>query len=271
MSLLASVMWGSSDFMGGLFSRRLPALAVYGFSQAIALAVLIVIATASGGWGADRAVWPWAIASGALGIVGMLTFYRALALGPMGIISPLVALSVIVPVAVGLLRGQLPAGLQILGIIVAIIGILLASGPELGGAESARPLLLAVVAAIGFGGMYVTLAEGAQYSSLMTTVGMRITTVTAVLIAAAVARSAGGVARRDLPGLAVLGLLDAAANIAYGWATTQEMLTTVAVLGSLYPVVTALLAAVFLHERLRPVQYAGVAATVAAIVMISAG
>lgn len=271
LALSSSLMWGAADFLGGFTSRRIPALAVYGLSQAVGFVVLVLAATVTSSWGADPGYWPWAIASSLLGMVGMLTFYAALSIGPMGIVSPLVALSVLVPVSYSLLRGEIPAGVQILGIIAAVVGILLASGPELSGAESARPLILAGIAALAFGGMYLTMAEGSAYSPLMTMTGMRVTTVILFVVILAKVRSLGGASRRDALPLIIIGVFDAGANVAYGVATTLGLLSTTAVLGSLYPVVTAVLAAVFLHERLRAVQYAGVAVAMAGVVMISAG
>jgi drug/metabolite transporter (DMT)-like permease len=271
LALASSLMWGTADFLGGYTSRRIPALAVYGLSQAVGFLVLVTAATVTGSWGADPGFWPWAIASSLLGMVGMLAFYAALAIGPMGIVSPLVALSVLVPVSFGLLRGEVPGGVQILGIIIAVVGILLASGPELSGAESAKPLILAGVAALGFGGMYLTMAEGSAYSPLMTMTGMRVTTMVIFAVILLRVRNLGGVQRSDALPLAVTGVFDAGANVAYGVATTMGLLATTAVLGSLYPVVTALLAAIVLHERLRAVQYAGVAVAMVGVVMISAG
>ena len=270
-ALLSSLLWGGGDFIGGTMSRRLPVAAVFGISQACALIALVIAVVATGAWSASLGYIPWAIASSILGMVGILAFYRALALGPMGIVAPFVGLAVVIPVAFGLVQDEVPAGMQVLGIVIAVVGILLASGPELSTPQSAKPLALAVLALVCFGTVYITMAEGAQYSTLMTTTGMRVVSVGVFAVVAIFARSLGGVRKPDLPALALLGILDAGANIAYGWATTQGMLTTVAVLGSIYPVVTALLAAIFLHERLKPVQYVGAAATVVAIVMISAG
>ena len=217
-------MWGTADFLGGYTSRRIPALAVYGLSQAVGFLVLVTAATVTGSWGADPGFWPWAIASSLLGMVGMLAFYAALAIGPMGIVSPLVALSVLVPVSFGLLRGEVPGGVQILGIIIAVVGILLASGPELSGAESAKPLILAGVAALGFGGMYLTMAEGSAYSPLMTMTGMRVTTMVIFAVILLWVRNLGGVQRSDALPLAVTGVFDAGANVAYGVATTMGLL-----------------------------------------------
>lgn len=108
LALSSSLMWGAADFLGGFTSRRIPALAVYGLSQAVGFVVLVLAATVTSSWGADPRFWPWAIASSLLGMVGMLSFYAALSIGPMGIVSPLVALSVLVPVSFGLLRGEIP-------------------------------------------------------------------------------------------------------------------------------------------------------------------
>jgi drug/metabolite transporter (DMT)-like permease len=271
LALVSSLMWGTADFLGGVTSRRLPPLAVYGLSQAVGFVVLVIAATVTWSWDANPGFWPWAILSSLLGLGGMIAFYAALSIGPMGIVSPLVSLSVIIPVSFGLIRGDVPGGVQVLGILAAVIGILLASGPELSGAESARPLIYAGIAAIGFGGMYLTMAEGSRYSPLMTMTGMRITTVAMFIVILAVTRTLGGAKGRDALPLATVGVLDAGANVAYGVATTMGLLATTAVLGSLYPVVTALLAAVFLHERLRAVQYVGVAVAITGVALISSG
>jgi drug/metabolite transporter (DMT)-like permease len=269
LAVMSSLMWGTADFLGGVVSRRLPPLAVYGLSQAVGFVLLAGIATARGSWGTDPGFWPWSIAASLVGMLSMLCFYQALSIGPMGIVSPLVSLSVLVPVAVSLLRGEIPQALQILGIIVAVVGILLASGPELSGAETARPLILAGVAAVGFGGMFVFMAEGSKHDPFMTMTGMRVTTVAIFAVILLLTRSTGGATRTDALPLVLIGVFDAAANVAYGIATTMGLLSTTAVLGDLYPVVTAVLAAVFLRERLQPVQYAGVAAALCGVVMIS--
>lgn len=271
LAVVSSLLWGSADFVGGVMSRRLPALAVYGLSQAVGFAVLVTVATATGGWSADPAYWPWAICASVVGMTAMIAFYQALAIGPMGIVSPLVALSVLVPVAVSLLRGELPAPVQVLGIIIAIVGILLASGPELSGAESAKPLILACIAAVGFGVMFVLMAEGSKHDPLMTMTGMRVTTVVIFSIILLFTRSLGGAKLRDAYPLAVIGVLDAGANVMFGYATTLGLLSLTSVLGSLYPVVTVILAAVFLSERLRGVQYVGVIAALGGVVMIAGG
>ena len=271
LAVLSSLLWGTADFLGGVTSRRMAPVAVYGISQCIGAVFLAIVATVTGSWGADPGFWPWAVAASVAGLIGMIAFYTALSIGPMGIVAPLVSLSVVVPLAVALLRGETPTGIQYLGILAAIVGIMLASGPELTGAESARPLVLAGVATVAFGAMYVFMAEGSRHDPLMTMTGMRVTTVVIYLVIFAKVRGLGGATRFDLGPLAAIGLFDAAANVSFGYATTMGLLSTTAVLGNLYPVMTAVLAAVFLHERLRAVQYAGVAAALTGVLMISAG
>lgn len=270
LALVSSLMWGSADFLGGTTSRRLPALAVYGLSQVVGLVGLVVVVTVWWSWDDDPGYWPYAVGSSLLGLVSMVAFYRALALGPMGIVSPLVSLGVLVPVVVGLASGERPGPVELAGIGLALLGILLASGPELTGAESARPLMLATLAALAFGGMFVLMAEGSAYSPLMTMTGMRITTVLIMGLVWLRVRSLGGAGRADVPALVGIGLLDVAANVTYGYATTMGMLTTVAVLGNLYPVVTAVLAALVLRERLRAIQYVGVVVAITGVLTLSA-
>lgn len=261
-------MWGTADFLGGRASRRLPTIAVYGWSMLIGCVFLAVIATVTGGWSQPMDYLPWAALAAIAGFVGMNAFYRALALGPMGIISPLVALSVLVPIAYGLLTGESPTGLQVLGILAAIVGVLLASGPELSGAESARPLVYAGIALVGFGVIFIAFDRGSEVSALMTMTWMRIFVVAFCAVIVLVTRRTGGIGRRDMPVLITIGIFDAGANVLFGVATTLGLLSVTSVLGSLYPVVTAILAAVLLKERLKAVQYVGVAFAMTGVILL---
>lgn len=269
LALLSSALWGTADFLGGFMSRRYHPVSVYGWAQVFGCAGLVAYAIATGAWRDDLGYLPWAIATGVVGLLAMLAFYTALATGPMGIVSPLVSVSVVIPLGYALIRGESPAPLQVLGIVIAIIGILLASGPELNDAKSARPLLLAALSALGFGVFTVFLDLGSEVSPVMTVTGSRITVVVLMIVVAAIARSAGGIGGRDLGVIASLGILEAASNVMFAVAITMDMLSTTAVLGSLYPVTTAVLAAVVLRERLKPIQYVGVVAAMSGVVLIA--
>lgn len=269
LALLSSALWGTADFLGGFMSRRYHPVSVYGWAQVFGCVALVAYAIATGAWRDDLGYLPWAIATGVVGLLAMLAFYTALATGPMGIVSPLVSVSVVIPLGYALIRGESPAPLQVFGIVIAIVGILLASGPELNDAKSARPLLLAALSALGFGVFTVFLDLGSEVSPVMTVTGSRITVVVLMIIVAAITRSAGGIGGRDLGVIASLGILEAASNVMFAVAITMDMLSTTAVLGSLYPVTTAVLAAVVLRERLKPIQYVGVVAAMSGVVLIA--
>jgi drug/metabolite transporter (DMT)-like permease len=155
------------------------------------------------------------------------------------------------------------------GMTVAAVGVALASGPELTGAVSARPVVLASIAAVGFGLSLYLLDRGARVSLLHTLWGMRLTSVTVFVIAALALRTVGGGRARDLPMLAINGGGDLLANALFAFASSRGMVSVASVLGSLYPVVTVLLARAVLEERLRRVQVAGVALSLAGVVVIA--
>jgi drug/metabolite transporter (DMT)-like permease len=198
-------------------------------------------------------------------------FYAALAGGTMGVVSPIAALGAVVPVLIAVVTGERPSGPQVAGIVVALVGAAAASGPELRGAAGARPVALAAFAGVGFGLALYLIGIGSQTSPLMTLVGMRATSVVVFVVAALVLRTVGGLRPRDVGPVALVGLADAGANLAFGVASTMGLLSVTAVLGSLYPVATVLLARGVLKERLSGVQQAGVAAALAGVVLISVG
>jgi drug/metabolite transporter (DMT)-like permease len=271
LSLVSALMWGMADFLGGLTSRRRSAVAVYLGSQVFGFALLLTVVLVRGDWRSPPGYLWWGIGLGITGFISMIAFYRALALGPMGLVSPLVAVAVVLPVIAGIAAGETPRAVEIAGIAIAILGVLLASGPEFKGAESMTPLLYAAVAALGFGFLYIGMAKGSEISPSMTMLTFRSTSIVILVVIVAVVRSSGGLTRSDLPVLAAIGVLDASANLLFGIASTLGMLTTTSVLSSLYPVATAILAAIVLRERLRPVQYAGVSIAMLGIVLLTAG
>lgn len=270
LALLSSAMWGTADYLGGITSKRRPPLAVVGFSQFFGLIVMLIVATATMSWGAELSYLPWAFMGSVCGILGLLAFYSALANGVMGIVAPITACGVVVPVAVGIARGDVPSLLQGTGIVVAILGIVLATGPELRGAGDSKSVLYAGISGVLFGLVFVALAGGGESSSIMTVTAMRIISVTGLVIVGLVVRSIGGVTRGDLPAIAAVGALDALANVALGAAAQGNNLTITAVLGSLYPIITALLAWAFLKERMRRIQYFGVAVAMLGVVLLTA-
>jgi uncharacterized membrane protein len=277
LALLSSGLWGTADFFGGLLSRRIRPFAVVGVAHTFALAAVVVLAVLVGAVGDDRDYLPWALAAGVVGMLALVAFYWALAIGTMGVVAPIAATGVVVPVGIGLVQGERPSIWQLLGIAIAIVGVVLASGPEVRAVEhhEARggwpALILASIAAAGFGLVLWLVAEGAESSVTMTLLTQRATSVTIVVVVAVITRSAGGMRRQDLPMVAFVGFADVAANGLYAVASQQGLLSVVSVLGSLYPVATVALARTVLGERLTRAQDLGVAAALFGVVLIAAG
>ncbi|MDX3055214.1 EamA family transporter [Streptomyces sp. NE06-03E] len=283
-ALATSLMWGLADFGGGLLTRRMPALTVVVASQCIAAVVLGTVVLATGGWSeAGPRLW-FAVAAGAVGPVAMLSFYKALALGPMGVVSPLGSLGVAVPVGVGLLVGERPGLPQFAGVAVAVAGIVLAGGPQLRGAPVQRQaVVLTLLAAFGFGAVMALISEASTTVTglFLALFVQRVTNIavggTALYVSvrrggSALPEEGGiGVVRAALPALAFVGLADVAANGTYALAAQHGPVTVAAVLASTYPVVTALAARGVLGERLRGVQAAGAGLALLGTLLLATG
>ncbi|WP_262061799.1 DMT family transporter [Streptomyces sp. STR69] len=280
-ALATSLLWGLADFGGGLLTRRSPALTVVVVSQGIAAAVLGAVVIAAGGWSeAGPRLW-FAFAAGLVGPIALLSFYKALALGPMGVVSPLATLSVAVPVGVGLFLGERPGLMQVAGIAVAVTGVVLAGGPQLRGAPVQRQtILLTLIAALGFGTVFALIAEASTSVTglFLALFVQRLTNVATGGAALYVSVRRGGTALPEggfrwgsLPALAFVGLADVAANGTYSVAAQHGPVTVAAVLASLYPVVTSLAARGFLSERLRAVQAAGAGLALVGTLLLATG
>ncbi|HET6693048.1 MAG TPA: DMT family transporter [Streptomyces sp.] len=270
LALASSACWGTADFFAGLKSKSTPAAAVVAWSQGMALLVIsVVVAVRHDDFAAEG--WPlWSVAAASAGTVGLVCFYAALSTGTMGVVAPIASLGVVVPVLLGLMGGEQPPALAWVGMAIAVVGVLLASGPELSGDVSPRPVGLAAVAAGGFGLALYCLDRGARESLLHTLWGMRLTSVLFFVVVALVLRSLGGVGAADLPALLAIGLGDLLANGLFAFASSRGLVSVVSVLGSMYPVVTVLLARFLLHERLQRIQSVGVALSIVGVAVIAA-
>jgi drug/metabolite transporter (DMT)-like permease len=276
LGLSSSLFWGLGDFLGGLQSRRVRVLAVLLVSQASGLAAIAIgIAIARPDAPPLADLWP-AAAAGLAGAIALSAFYRALAIGTMSIVAPISATGAAVPVVVGIAGGDRPAALQLAGIVAAVVGVVLASReldephPE-GHVPERTSIALALVAALGFGTFFVGMDAGADASVPWALLANRVASVTAVLLVVGAARVPLPGSPRRLAPLVLVGLLDAGANGLYAWGTTEGLVSVVAVLGSLYPVATVLLARLVLGERVRRVQEVGIVAALAGVVLIAAG
>jgi len=275
LALFSSLLWGTSDFYGGKLSKKHPALAVTAVSQAIGLLIGVTIVLVSTSWINPDLSWEGyflpGVMAGSLGFIGLVAFYSGLATGRMGVVAPISALSVLIPITIAFINGEKPTSLQIFGMSVALIGAVCASGPEIKGGLAVRPIVLAVIAACGFGGAVAFIAKGSATSALMTMTTMRFTTFTVAIFLFARFRSVGGLSKKDLPILILIGGADFAGNLLLGVATTKGLVSVAVVLGALYPIITALLAFKFLNEVLHKIQYLGIAFAITGVALISLG
>lgn len=275
LALVSSLVWGVSDFAGGVLSRRMPPHVVVAASQTLAVVPLTLAVLAMGDRPAGGPWLAWAIGAAVFGAGGLMCFYRGLAIGPMGVVAAIAALGGAVPVALGVALGEAPTPLMWAGMAAALVGASLAAGPELHAKVNARSVTLGGAAALLFGLALFAMDRAGRHSTVLTTWTMRLTTATACVAVLVVARRRAGPALRQagrawLP-LAAIGAADALANFLFMASSSHGMVSVAAVLGSLYPLVTILLARLLLHEHLRHIQHLGVALSLLGVVGIAAG
>ena len=274
LALAASLSWGVADFCGGIGTRRVQVVGALVVSQVAGLAVVGTIALATQPRAPSGRELAWGAFGGVMGAVGLSCFYRALAIGTMGIVGPITATGAVVPVAYGLALGEHPSVLQGVGIVVAVSGVVAASLeplPEGAGRKLATGVGLSLFAALGFGSAILGLNRVSQAGVVWGTLTLRLTVVPIVCIAALLLRPSVARLRPALPILIAAGLFDTGANLLYGGSARHGLISVVSVLGSLYPVVLVVLARVLLAERIARPQLAGVAIALAGVALISAG
>lgn len=282
--------WGVANFIAGTQSRRLPALSVVLISEVLSTPVMLLVLLSLGERPPPEAIL-WGAAAGCFGVIGLTAFYAAMGLGMLSVVAPISAVGAAIPVAVALLRGEVPGPVQGAGIAVALLGVVLVSRPP-GGSEEALPaegpgraedpapadarraLALAVAAAAGFGLFFVLADAGTSAtarSPLWVIAGARAASL--VLLGTAAALRPAGVVwpGRRLPLIAAMGLVDTTASVLFVLATTRGSIAVVSVLASLYPVVTVLLARLWLKERLGGIQAVGASLAIGGVALLGAG
>ena len=277
LGLLCSLLWGLSDYLGGVKSRTFAVPVVLAMMYLASLVVMLAFVATRGAGPPPTEHVIAGLASGLVGIAGLSAFYRALAIGTMSIVAPIASTGVALPVIVGLIGGDNPGPVRSCGLALAVVGIVLASREDDRGAANLRrqrmSVLLAVVAGLSFGSYFV-LAEIASSGDVAW--ALVLSRASAFPIIAAIALLVlrrGGVrpGRNAWLALAGIGLLDLAANFFFNYASTIGELSSVAVASSLYPVTTVMLAALLLGERVQGVQRIGVVVALAGVVLIAAG
>src|SRR5438876_1431468 len=278
LAVAASVSWGFSDFLGGLTSRRLSLLSVLLISQSVGLVMVLPAVLMSDQAPVDGPARLSAIGGSLAGLVGIAALYRAIAIGVVSIAAPISATGAVIPVAVGALRGETTSGWQEIGMVLAILGVVLAAwtaGDPMHTSATRHQgragTGFALLAAAGFGGFFVLLHDASTYSVVWATFVQRLTSVSVLLVASLIVRPSLAVGWRRTPQLLAIGVLDQGANLLYGFASTVGLVSLAAVLASLFPVVTVVLARAILHERLSRTQQTGVACALAGVALIAGG
>jgi drug/metabolite transporter (DMT)-like permease len=274
LALGSGVAWGVSDFLGGLISRRLALAGVLLITQAVGLLLVLPLAMLHAAPLLDAPAVGFAAAGSASGLVGIAALYRGMGVGTVSIVAPISATGAVVPVLFGVLRGERATPIQSLGIGLALVGIVMASRAAGEPNSASRPMLargvgLALLAALGFGGFFVLLHEASVRDVLWAAVVQRLTGLCILVLVTLALRPSLRVGWTRMPSLLLVGVLDTGANVLYAYASTLGLVSLAAVLASLFPVVTVILARVVLRERLSAIQASGVACALTGVAMIA--
>lgn len=275
LGLLVALAYGSADFIGGVASRRLPTAVVLASTQSTGLVLVAVVALVLDGDARASDLLRGA-GSGMAGIVGLALLYRGLARGLMSVVAPITAIGAgAAPVVWGLASGERPGTLAWIGLLAALVAVALISRPGGVGPTHLPPgeLGLAMVAGAAFGAVFILLGGASASAGVLPVVAARSITVpiaiTWALVSAPrplrVVRPRG----RQVPLLALGGMLDASANVVFVAAARHGLLSEVSVVSALYPGATVVLAWVLLGERVSRTQRAGLALALGGVALIA--
>ena len=286
--LLAAITYGAADFLGGLVSRRTNVFGVVFFSQLVAAAPLVALIPVLGGGGPTVQAWVWGGLAGAAGGAGVTFLYRGLAIGSMTVVAPITAVVAgVASVVFGIATGERPSMIALIGVGAAFVAVILVSSasPDLGSetdvdietsieaVSNARPpgLFHALAAGLSFGAFFIFLDGAGDDTGIWPLLATRAASLSVLGVISVASRQAIKPAPGTWPLIAAAGLLDVGANAFYLVATRRGLLSLVAVLTSLYPATTVLLARIVLKERMKSTQLAGLAVAAVAIALIVLG
>jgi drug/metabolite transporter (DMT)-like permease len=269
LALSASLVWGLTDFVGGRLVRRSPVATISLLSHAtgfVGLGLAVVIA------GFHERAFLLGLAAGGFGAVSLFTFYKAMSLGTMSIVSPLLSLGSVLAFALAVVGGERPRSLAIVGALVALTGAVLASlGEHSSGGDRRRALGWALASPLALGFYLYLLARGASDGGSISAVfGGRAASSALLLIVAVALRSPFRIGRRGLATVVAIGVSGSSALVLFGYAASLGLISIATILASLYPIVTILLAHLLVGERLRGLQLAGVVLALGGVALVSA-
>jgi drug/metabolite transporter (DMT)-like permease len=277
LALLSSLSYGVSDYLGGLKSRNLPVLTVMLVSQAAALVAITASLALAVGDIPEARYLVYGMLAGIAEVVGLAALYRGLSIGKMSIVAAVAATAPIVPVVASVITGDSPTALQWIGILVAVSGVSLLALNSSGEDDPhalARPgvsIVFGLLAALGLGSFLLAMDHGAEGSVQWALIAARATSAGIITVAFLAIRPEGDLKLGEWGWLVLIGLMILVADSFYAVASVKGVLSVVAVLSSLYPVVTILLARFHLGEKLNRRQVGGIAIVLAGAVALSVG
>jgi drug/metabolite transporter (DMT)-like permease len=267
--LLSALTWGAGDFNGGLAAKRSNPYGVIAVAHIISLGLLLAFIPIIGEPLPPLQDWLWSGAAGLMGAIGLLLLYRSLAEGRMSVAAPVSALlAASLPVLVGIFRDGNPGAWAWSGFVLALAAVWLVSGGE-GLAIRFDELRQPIIAGISFGAFFIFMERASQTSLLWPLIAIRLVSITSMLSYALITRQAWIPKRESLVPIILSSILDTIGNAAYALSARTGRLDVAAVLGSLYPGATVLLAWVFLKEKISRIQTLGVLLALGAIILLT--
>jgi uncharacterized membrane protein len=271
LSLVSALAYGVSDFLGGIFAKRVPAwqIAVVGQTSSGVLSLVVALFVGGSPTGRDLA---FGALAGLGGGFGAAFLYRGLSSARMGVVAPLSAIgTALLPVAVGVGTGDRPSATVVVGIVLAFPAIALISRVADDDPSHRGGVLDGLLAGVGFGLLFVFLGQIGDDAGLMPLAMSQLTSIASVIATALVLRQAWVPRTRAAWSAVVMGPLGALAQGSFLYASHHGLLSVVSVISSLYPASTVMLAAVVLREKILRWQAVGLVAAALAVALVAAG
>jgi uncharacterized membrane protein len=293
LGLMSAITYGAADFLGGFATRKTGVFSVIVVSQMLSTPLLLALLPFLSGDGPSAQALGWGAVSGLAGAAGIGFFYKGLSIGRMSVVAPVTAvLSASIPVVYGLIDGERPGALALGGVGLALVAVALVSAsPEnivdgqrsvngssqpLAGSVNrtfgAEGLWQAFASGISFGLFFILLSRtGGSEAGIWPLIGARAASISAMLAGALSLGRSLRPTRGTIGAIAGAGILDVAANVFYLISTRYGLVSIVAVVTSMYPASTVVLARVVLDEKLYRLQAIGLGVAAAGLTLIATG
>lgn len=275
LALGAALAYGAADFTGGAVTKRAGTVRVVFLSQLIGTGLTLLLAPFMASFPPSQEGLWWGAAAGIGGGMGVLLLYRGLAIGRMSVVAPITGVEAAgIPVVFALMVGERPSALALGGVVLGLCAVgLVSSAPAAPGLVENRMAGIpqALGAGLAFGVFFICLDQAPDGAGIWPLLGARASSITLIAIVALIARAKLTPPPGTLRPIAGTGLLDVAANVLYLLATQRGLLSLTAVITSMYPGATVLLARVLLKEKLARLQSVGLAVAGVAVILIGLG